>query len=111
MTACEYKKVNIVKYLLSLTGVDIAVVATSELSDIETTDESRQRGRTALHIAAAHNSAEIVGMLIEKKCPLSIQDNKVSSYYYGCVIHLHCAYEFGYTGRHCPPLRIWKIKY
>ena len=106
MTACEYKKVDIVKYLLSLADVDIAVVATSELSDIETTDKSRQRGRTALHIAAAHNSAEIVGMLIEKKCPLSIQDNEVRSNYYVCVIHLQCSYELDYTGRHCPPLRI-----
>ena len=78
MTACEYKNVDIVNYLLSDLGdvVSVAAMAPST-SGTEASTENRHRGRTALHIAAAHNSVDIVEMLIEKKCPLAIQDMNV----------------------------------
>ena len=63
------------QYLLSLPDVN-----TSYQSDTEGTDpESQQeRERTALHIAAAHNSLNIVKLLIEKEHPLTIRDKNVS---------------------------------
>ena len=75
--ACEYKKEEIVQYLLSLPDVDVATTASNQ-SDTEPTDpDSHERGRTALHIAAAHNSLDTVKLLIEKDCPQIIQDKHV----------------------------------
>ena len=73
-TACEYRKEDIVQYLLTLPDVDVATVTT------EPTDhESEARERTALHIAAAHNSINIVKLLIEKEHPLTVKDENVSN--------------------------------
>lgn len=74
LTACEYKKVDIVKLLLKLPTIDVSVVAKS---NVLATVSDHQRGRTALHIAATHNCADIVDILVKKKCPLSVQDQYV----------------------------------
>lgn len=71
-TACEYRKEDVVEHLLALPDVDVSTV-TTEPTDLE----SEVRERTALHIAAAHNSIKIVQLLIKKKHPLTIQDKKV----------------------------------
>lgn len=76
LTACEYKKVDIVNFLLHLPNIDISI-AMSDLSGTEATIKGHPRGRTALHIAAAHNSVDIVDILIKKECPLSVQDQNV----------------------------------
>ena len=67
MTACEYKKTKVVQYLLGLQleGVNVVDISAGE------------RRRTPLHIAAAHNSKDIVNLLIDKDCQLSM-DKKVS---------------------------------
>jgi ankyrin repeat protein len=71
-TACEYRKEEIVRHLLTLPDIDVAMAT-------EPTDhDSEARERTALHIAAAHNSTSIVDLLIEKKHSLTIQDKNVS---------------------------------
>lgn len=71
--ACEYRKEEIVRYLLTLPDIDVATMTT------EPTDhDSEVRERTPLHIAAAHNSTSIVELLIEKKHSLTIQDKNVS---------------------------------
>ena len=80
LTACEYKKVDIVQYLLKLPGVDVSVIAhtANDQVDAETTNfDGQQRGKTALHIAAVHNSAELAQLLIDNGCPLSIKDKEV----------------------------------
>ena len=71
--ACEYKKEEIVQYLLSLPDVDFAITTDTEPAD----PDSHERGRTALHIAAAHNSLDTVKLLVEKDCPQIIQDKHV----------------------------------
>lgn len=78
------------QYLLSLP--DVNVVTTSSQLDTEPSDpDNRERERTALHIAAAHNSLNIVKLLIEKGHPLTITDEKVSN----CSLTLLFCY---YTG-------------
>ena len=72
LMACEYKKEEIMEYLFSLPDFDVTTTTNSQL-DTELTE----RGRTALHIAAAHNSLNIVKLLIQKRCPLTKQDEKV----------------------------------
>ena len=71
-TACEYKKEDIVQYLLSLRDVDIATTTNDQLEFM-----SEERGRTPLHMAAAHNSLKIVKLLIEKEHSLTIKDKNV----------------------------------
>ena len=74
-TACEYRKEDIVRYLLTLPDVDVSTMTT------EPTDhDSEARERTPLHIAAAHNSTSIVELLIEEKHPLTVKDKNVSDY-------------------------------
>ena len=75
MTACEYRKTEIVKYILNDLG-DVVSAMAPTLSSTEAIAEDHLRGRTALHIAAAHNTVDILDMLI-KKCPLAIQDEHV----------------------------------
>ena len=58
------------QYLLSLPDVNVAIT-------VPTDPESEERERTALHIAAAHNSLNIVKLLIDKKHPLTIKDKNV----------------------------------
>ena len=50
-------------------------VPVSEGDDVDVDAE----GKSALHIAAIHDSVEIAKMLIEKGCPLLIQDLEVST--------------------------------
>ena len=70
MTACEYKQTEVVQYLLGLKLEGVNVVDTS----------AAEKRRTPLHIAAAHNSKDIMNLLIDKGCLdlLSIKDQKVS---------------------------------
>ena len=78
MTACEYKKVDIVDYLLNDLGDTLSIAAMAPSTrGTEVSVKHRQRGRTALHIAAAHNSVDIIEMLIDKECPPAIQDRHV----------------------------------
>ena len=68
MTACEYKKTDVVKYLLD--DLEVAEVDPSA-------EAAAERRRTALHIASAHNATDIVCLLIAKGSPLSVQDKNV----------------------------------
>ena len=72
--ACEYRKEEIVRYLLTLPDVD---VATNTMTTEPTDHDSEARERTPLHIAAAHNSTSIVELLIEKKHSLTTRDKNV----------------------------------
>ena len=72
---------DIVQYLLKFPGVDVSVIAHTANDQVdaeETTDlDGQQRGKTALHIAAVHNSAELANVLIDNECPLSTKDKEV----------------------------------
>ena len=90
MTACEYRKADIVKYLLDDLGDIIVSAMTPSMSSTKATVEDQLRGRTALHIAAAHNSVDILDMLIKKNCPLAIQDEHVRCVCMWCVCVCVC---------------------
>lgn len=74
LIACEYQKAEAVKFLLELPNINVSVCA-EHVSD---GDDEEVKGKSALHIAAIHDSAEIAEMLIEKGCPLLVQDLEVS---------------------------------
>ena len=89
LTACEYQKAEAVEYLLTLPNIDLSVCAEHvPISDDDVPDglDGEGKGKSALHIAAIHDSGRIAKMLIEKGCPLCIQDLEVSSSY--CVLHI-----------------------
>lgn len=79
LIACEYQKIEAVQCLLEYPNIDVTACAervpVSEGDDVDVDAE----GKSALHIAAIHDSVEIAKMLIEKGCPLLIQDLEVST--------------------------------
>ena len=71
-----------VEYLLTLPDVDVSAcaecVATVDDGDVPDGSDEGASGKSALHIAAIHDSAKIAEMLIKGGCPLCIQDLEVS---------------------------------
>ena len=74
LIACEYQKADAVRYLLELSDVDVSACA----EHVPDSSDEEIKGKSALHIAAIHDSAEIAELLIEKGCPLLVQDLEVS---------------------------------
>ena len=74
LIACEYQKLKTVVYLTSRDDVDVSDFAeerTKEGDDVRTGEKS------ALHLAAIHDSHEIARVLIEKGCKIDRVDSKV----------------------------------
>jgi len=77
LTACEYQKLNVVKYLAEVDEVNFSVCCAIRDSGID--EEGRQGGMTGLHLAAIHDSPEIASLLIEKGCPINGLDKEVNN--------------------------------
>ncbi|XP_065910258.1 uncharacterized protein [Dysidea avara] len=75
LLACDFQKLNILKFLLNH---DL-------ISEIATTTKD---GKTALHLAALHDSVEIVQLLLSKDFPIGQDDEKGET-------ALHVAYKKG----------------
>ena len=72
--ACEYQKLELVRYLLrEVPGVDASACAEEKDPNI-----GKVGSKTGLHLAAIHDSPEIAQELIAKQCPLDVQDCVVS---------------------------------
>ena len=70
LVACEYQKLEVVRYLLQeIPGIDASAYA--EEKDPKTGNVG---SKTGLHLAAIHDSPEIAQELIAKQCPLDVQD-------------------------------------
>ena len=82
LIACEYQKADAVRYLLELPDVDVSACA-EHVPDISA---EVVKGKSALHIAAIHDNAEIAEVLIKKGCPLLVQDLEVSEMGWLCAI-------------------------
>ena len=78
LIACEYQKTEAVQYLLTLPEINVAVCAERVPVGDDDSSDVEARGKSALHIASIHDSAEIAEMLIDKGCPLLVQDLEVS---------------------------------
>ena len=84
--ACEYQKLEVVRYLLREdegardVGVrDLSVDASAcAMEKDPKTNKIIGRNKTGLHLAAIHDSPEIAQELIAKGCPLDTQDCRVS---------------------------------
>lgn len=76
--ACDYQKIEIVKYLKELVDLDADLVDFTAHCHSSKTEDGH--GFTGLHLAAVHNSEDIARLLIEAGCPLDVVDEKVSSY-------------------------------
>ena len=72
LIACRHQKTDIVKYFAGIDGVDFSACCESSRNN-----EDGQKGITGLHLAAIHDSPEIARLLIEKKCPVLTQNEKV----------------------------------
>ena len=68
LVACEYKKVEIVEFLLQVEGVDCKACAVKS---------DREGGKTGLHIAAIHDSVKLARILIREGCPPAALDEQV----------------------------------
>lgn len=75
------------EYLLTLPDVDVSACAECVVDDGDVPDGSDEgaNGKSALHIAAIHDSAKIAEMLIKGGCPLCIQDLEVKLRF--CMLH------------------------
>ena len=74
LKACEYQKLKTVEYLASRDDVDVSDFAkerTGEGEDVRTGEKS------ALHLAAIHDSHEIARVLVEKGCKMDRIDIEV----------------------------------
>ena len=67
---------DVVRCLLKLANIDVSVCAGQE-SVGDGDDSVMVIGKTALHIAAIHDSMEIADMLVQRGCPLNVQDAEV----------------------------------
>ena len=82
-----------VEYLLTLSDVNVSACAESVAAVDDGDDdtgpdgsgEGAQGGKSALHIAAIHDSAKIAEMLIKGGCPLCVQDLEVSLSFVCCT--------------------------
>jgi len=77
LTACEYQKIDVVRYLAEIAEVNFSVCCADQHSG--TDEEGRQGGMTGLHLAAIHDSPEIASLLIEKGCPINSLDKEVNN--------------------------------
>ena len=69
LTACEYQKVDAVHYLVGRSDVDVSDFV------VESSDEGGRTGeKSALHIAAIHDSEEIAKALLDKGCKANRKD-------------------------------------
>ena len=70
------------EYLLTLPDVDVAAcaecVAAVDDGDLPDHSDDGANGKSALHIAAIHDSAKIAELLIKGGCPLCVQDLEVN---------------------------------
>ena len=66
-------------------------------------------GKSALHIAAIHDSAKIADILIKGGCPLSVQDLEVRKWEVLCAVRIPMM-RFNYTGKYSTPRGLQKIK-
>ena len=80
LVACEYQKLEVVRYLLEgdqgardvgVENLGVDVSASAEEKDAATQNVGR---KTGLHLAAIHDSLDIAQELIMKGCPLDTQD-------------------------------------
>ncbi len=72
LTACEYQKVDAVHYLVGRSDVDVSDFV------VESSDEGGRTGeKSALHIAAIHDSEEIAKALLDKGCKANRKDKMV----------------------------------
>lgn len=85
MIACEYQKDSAVRYLLQLKNIDVSVIAAQD-STGDSGDSKVVKRKSALHIAAIHDSVEIAKMLIDSGCPLYEQDHEVSQMLIACPL-------------------------
>ena len=83
--ACEYQKLEVVRYLLREdegardVGVrDLSVDASARAMEKDPKTNKVIGHKTGLHLAAIHDSPEIAQELIAKGCPLAAQDCRVS---------------------------------
>jgi len=77
LTACEYQKIDIVRYLAKIVEVNFSVCCADQHPG--TNEEDQQGGMTGLHLAAIHDSPEIASLLIEKGCPINGLDKEVNN--------------------------------
>ena len=70
------------EYLLTLHTIDVSACAecvpADDDGDVPDGSDGGVNGKSALHIAAIHDSVKIAEMLIESGCPLCVQDLEVS---------------------------------
>ena len=69
------------EYLLTLHTIDVSACAEcvpADDGDLPDGSDGGVNGKSALHIAAIHDSVKIAEMLIESDCPLCVQDLEVS---------------------------------
>ena len=94
---------DVVRYLLQLAHIDVSVCAGQE--SVGASDASSLRvvtGKSAVHIAAIHNSVDIAEMLIKLKsgCPLNVQDAEVGQKFARITIMVLCPFTQGSTALH-----------
>ena len=74
LIACEYQKLKTVKYLATRDDVDVSDFAEERSGE---GDNRRMGEKSALHLAAIHDSPEIAKVLIEKGCRIDRVDSQV----------------------------------
>ena len=99
-----------VEYLLTLPTVDVSACAecVAVADDVDGSSEGAS-GKSALHIAAIHDSAKIADILIKGGCPLSVQDLEVRKWEVLCAIHT-LMMMFNYTGKYSTPRGLQEIE-
>ncbi len=99
------------EYLLTLSSVDVSACAecVAAVDDADAPDGSGEgaSGKSALHIAAIHDSAKIADMLIKGGCPLCVQDLEVSGGFVCCNTLM---LMFNYSGKYSSPRGLQEIK-
>jgi ankyrin repeat protein len=68
LVACEYQKLEMMRYFMQLPGVDIEACCHG----------AEGMGATGLHLAAYHNALGVAELLIEAGCRLDAVDKNVS---------------------------------
>lgn len=74
LTACDYKNIESVRYLVGRPDVDVSVFVEETVGEGE---EQRFGQRSGLHLAAIHDCHEIAKILIENGCKIDILDLNV----------------------------------
>ena len=101
-----------VEYLLTLPIVDVSACAecVAVADDVDAPDGSSEgaSGKSALHIAAIHDSAKIADILIKGGCPLCVQDLEVRQWEVLCAVRT-LMLIFYYTGKYSTPCGLQEI--